>query len=258
MRYLRNFYPLFSPADDAGTTPAPGSDPAATAPEPEKIIPVTGKNADKIIPLAENGLIKMTEYKIGFKSVKEVDAEGKPTGVITKRQEFNLNLPLPTFEGLIHALQDDKQRAYILDVFADQIYDAARSQVNDSPEMKSQDELDVSLLTLEHIANVPKAERRGGGIQKETWDSFLKNYVEIMPALLEKPVENVQNAGAIFVKRLQPVKTNKPVLTLLKGYLSLWFQHSAMAEELQDVFKFLDEKIDELLKKDDAELLVNL
>lgn len=252
MRNFYRFYPLFSP-NDAGGTPA-----AETPAEPPVIIPVTGKNADKVVALAENNFIVMTEYKIGFKSVKEVDNEGKPTGVVTKRTEFNLNLPLPTFEGVINALQDEKQRAFILDVLADQVYDAARSQVTENAEMKSQDELDLSLLTLDYISNVPKAERRGGGIAKETWDEFVKDYVSVMPALLEKPVENVANAAALFIKRLQPVKTNKAVLNLLKGYLSMWFSNSANAEEFSEVFKFLDEKIDALLKKDDAALLVNL
>lgn len=240
--------------NDPGTVTV--TDPAAT--EVPKIIPVTGKNADKVVALAENSLIEMTEFKIGFKTVKEVGSDGKPTGVTTKREAFTLNLPLPTFQGIVTALQDEKQKEFILSVISEQVYAAARDQVTNNLEMKSQDELDLSLLTLEHIANVPPAERRGAGIPKETWDAFAKDYVSIMPALLEKPVENIQNASALFVKRLQPVKTNKPVLTLLKGYLSTWFASSAQAEEFQDVFKFLDEKIDEFLKKDDAELLVNL
>jgi len=67
------------------------------------------------------------------------------------------------------------------------------------------------------------SERKGAGIAKEVWKQFAEDYIAIMPSLQGKSVENVTNAAKIFVARMQPCKTNKPVLSRLKDYLNLYF-----------------------------------
>lgn len=224
----------------------------------KKFIPVEGKNIEGVLKLKEHSCIEMVESKFTFRKVEEVDTDGKKTGVTTKREPVTLNIPMPTEDGILLALQDDKQKAFIVDVVQEQVRMQVRSLLGDQVDLKSQDELDLSQLTLEYIANISPETRRGGGISKETWDAFVEDYVSIMPALTDRPLEKVRNAAALFIKRLQPVKTHKVVLKQLKSYLDLWLLHTKLGEELAEVYQFLDKKIEEFLAKDDASYLESL
>lgn len=176
-----------------------------------------------------------------------------------KRDTVELQLPKPTYDGILAALEDEKQSQFIIDcVFAETI-GQARAQVGDDVKpVNKQEELDISKLTIEAIANLPPSERKGAGISKETWKQFADDYVAIMPALQGKSIENVTNAAKIFVARMQPCKTNKPVLSRLKDYLNLYFTKTGIQEEVQEVYTFLNEKIETFLKLDEATLLQNL
>lgn len=222
-----------------------------TANEAAPPIPVEGINADKVSGLfnVARPQAKMTETSFSFRT--------DPMG--NKRPTLKLNIPLPTVDGLVEALSDEKMQEFLLDIVAAEIQKAARSQVSDeSKPVNSQAELDLSKLTLSYLANLPAAERRGGGIAKETWEAFAGDYVAIMPALLDKPLDNVQNAATLLLKKFQPVKTNKKVIGLLKEYLALWFANTQNAEEFADCYAFLDNKADSLLAADEASLLANL
>lgn len=215
-------------------------------------LPVTGVNAETVAANLINiarPLAKMQEFNFAFRK----DDLGE------KRPSIRLNLPVPTADGIAAALSDEKQMQFILDVVAAEIQKAARTQVADETKpVNSQEELDLNKLTLDFIANMPKAERTGGGISKETWEAFGKDYMAIMPGILGKEEEKVQNAVTLYIKKFQPVKTNKAVLKQLKGYLALWASSTQALEEFGDCFEFLDNKIDSLLTADETALLANL
>jgi hypothetical protein len=203
-------------------------------------------------------LTVMKETKFFFKTAEVKDeALGEVTKV--KRPTVTLELPVPTLSGVVTALHDEKQRDYILGLIADAVADAARTQVNDDVKpVNKQEELDVSKLTLEYLANEPKSERTGRGIAKEVWEAFSKDYISIMPALINRSAEQVGNAALLFVKKLQPCKTNKVVLSKLKEYLDTWFQASQSAEEFAGIYEFLSAKVDTFLNAKDEDLLNNL
>jgi hypothetical protein len=155
----------------------------------------------------------------------------------------------------------EKVRSLVLEMLADAAAGQGREQVGDEKNpVNKQEELNLSKLTLAYIACLPPAERRGGGISKETWEGFFKNYLEVMPAATGKKKEQVENAGKLFVARLQPVKTQKKILAFLKEQLNLWFTSAGTEaqEEFAEVYEFLGQKIDEFSKRDEAELLANL
>jgi len=176
-----------------------------------------------------------------------------------KRPTVELALPVPTVETVTSMLADEKQRNYLLSVLADQVYLQARQQIgNEQNPVNKQDELDLSKLTMEFIASIPPSERRGGGISKETWTDFFKDYTEVMPSVTGKNKEQVENAGKLFVARLQPVKTQKKILAFLQSQLALWFTNTQAGEDFAEVYEFLTGKIEDFLKRDEAELLQNL
>lgn len=229
-------------AGDSGTVAA---NPVATGAE----VPAAGSTAAAQLAVAAKSDSIKVEKKFHFKKDK----------LGNKRPTIALQIPKPTLDGVINALSDEKMRDFILEILEEQVYKAARDQVGDEAKpVNKQEELDSSKLTLQFLANMPKAERTGGGISKETWEEFGVDYASVMPSRTSFTAEQIGNAVKIFVGRFQAVKTNKKVIAFLKTQLALWFNNSTNQEEMQEVYDFLDQKADTLLAADEASLLANL
>lgn len=196
------------------------------------------------------------EFKFSFKKQKIMD---DTLGMEVKRPPVTLNVPIPTFEGLVEALMSgDKVSQFVLDLVEEAIKDQVRSQLSDTdrPVMR-QSELDTSKLTLSYIANMPKSERTGGGISKETWDEFEKDYIETMGPI-RGSVDKAAKAAKLFTGRYAQCRTEKNVLKFLQEQLATWSQNSAQVEEFADVFKYLDDRATDLINKDDPDHLASL
>lgn len=194
-----------------------------------------------------NRNVTMREVKFNFRK----DSLGNKRASIVKQ------IPVPTLDGLIAIIEaGGKQLDLVLDTLADVVYGQARQQVD--AEDYSEEKWDENALAWEVIANLPKAERRGGGIPKEQWEAFSKDYLEVMPAATKKTLEQCGNAAKLFVTKFQACKTNKKVLAHLQDLLNVWFANTPNAEDFSDCFEFLSNKVDTLLKADEASLLQNL
>lgn len=199
---------------------------------------------------APKPLVTQKETTFWFRKDKVTDV---------KRPDVKINVPFLTEDGLVEALMDEKQRALVLEAVNDIIKKAASEQVNDDTKpVNTQEELDLSKLTLEFIANLPPAARKGGGISKEIWEEFAKDYIAIMPSVTGRELEKVQLAATIMTKRLQPVKYQKKLLTFVAEQLDLWFTNTKNKEEFMEVYEFLSEKAKEFLEADESKLLDNL
>lgn len=206
------------------------------------------------------------ETKFFFKKPKAKETPEGVEIVDKKRDTVVLMLPIPTFAGLIHSLGNDenpelaaKVQNYVLTLIETDIAAAARQQVDDEVKpVNKQEELDLSKLTLEYLATEPAADRRGRGIAKEVWEAFVADYISIMPALLDKPIEKVQAAAGVFAKKLMPAKGSKQVLEILKTYLDMWFEKTANAENFGEVYEFLSKRADAFLAVDEQALLEGL
>lgn len=205
--------------------------------------------------------VAFVDVPFHFKSVTNPETKEK----IPARPKITLSIPHVTFNGLIEKLGAEDPanpviQNYVMRLIRDDAIAAARIQVGDEDKpVNSQDELDLSKLTLDYLANQPESERRGGGIAKEVWEAFEKNYVAVKVAM-GKEVEKASNAAKIFVKKLQPVRTQKNILNFLKGELDTWYQGTdkEAQEEFSGVYEFLVTKVDTFMKIDDAALLANL
>jgi hypothetical protein len=242
-----SYLPVFQQADVGSG----GADNSAPPPAPPS--PTAEEAGPKIDPAAlinvKHPITVNEEVTFGFRKDK----------LGNKRQPIKLILPMPTTEGIVQALQDEKQLEYILDVLKDQIKAAARAQISDEEKpVNKQSELDINKLTIEFLANQPKAERTGGGISKEVWEAFSEDYIKVMPAVSGRTADQVGNAARLLLGKLQQVKTNKPVLTFLKQQLALYATNTENLEEFADCVDFLDKKAETFLNMDDASLLANL
>ena len=197
--------------------------------------------------------VDVKEMKFHFKKVKD-DA----TGLESKRPTVELQLPVPSVEGIIAILEaGGKQLDLLLEAVTDVIANRARELVNEKEDI-SQDNFPLTSLSWEAIANLPKAERRGGGISKEVLEDFSKDYIAVMPGVTGKTPEQVGNAAKILLNKFNAVKTNKPVLKLLKDQIALYAANSQNAETYTDCISFLVDKAETLINMDEAALLANL
>lgn len=200
------------------------------------------------INAAYNKFLDEKEVKFSFRTVKD-----EATGLESKRPTIEQKIPVPSVEGIIAILEaGGKQLELLLDTVADVIYGRAREVLADDEKLT---EVPLDQLTWEIIANLPKAERKGRGIPKDVWEDFSKDYIAVMPSVTGKTAEQVGNAAKILLNKFAQVKTNKPVINLLKGQLALYLNSSPNAESYSECVEFLVNKADTLLAADEAALL---
>lgn len=202
--------------------------------------------------------VVMEKVKFGFKKADPL------TGI--KRAPVELEIPVPTLQGLVDFLQADdpkiaeKNQKFILSLLANEVKEAARQQVaSDEKPVNTQDELDISMLDLTYIANLPPSERSAAGTPKEVWDAFGTKYNEVMPAATGKSAEQIANAALLLTKKLLPCKTNKKALTTLNDQLQVFWNtiNDDDKEEFESIYGFLNGKIETYLKTDESALIAN-
>ena len=226
---------------------------------------VTEQTQDQEVAVDPNASYVNSKISFHFKTEKIRDADGNEIGEGKKHPTVDLNVPVPTAIGLaaILNLGDEKQTSLVLEAVKDIIYQRARDLMNEL-RARNEDNKDFEIkpeminsydLSWEVIANLPPAARRGGGIAKETWDEFVKDYRAVMPGVLGKKQEQVDKAAALFQSKFQKCRTNKPVIQALLDFLAVWVTASPNKEVYLSCYEFLKEKGETLLKADEKALL---
>lgn len=230
-------------------TNTPNTETTATSAQPDH------PAALKEIKANFDTLIDIVPIKFNFKKKDDTEDESGVTIPGTKRPTLELDLPVLSVEGIVSAMQrGGKELDLVREAVNDVIIARARQIINDD-ESVTTETFPYKDISWEAIANLPKAERRGGGISKETWAEFLADYIAIMPAAANKKVEAVGRAAKVFEKKFSDVKTDKKVLTLLREQLTIYINHSPRAEEFEECLKFLFNKANTLLSTESSSLL---
>ena len=188
--------------------------------------------------------------------MKEFNFHFKKDKLGNKRPSVALKLPVPSVEGIVAILEKGGKE---LELLQDAIYDVIRSQaatVVSDDEKVSQETFPHATVLWSAIANMPKADRRSSAISAELWESFAKDYIDLMPGITGKSVEAVTNATVVYLKKFSIVKTNKDVISKLKDQLALYLEHSKNAEQFTEILELLICKADSFLNANDVELLV--
>jgi hypothetical protein len=192
---------------------------------------------------------------VNFNFKKSTD---KITGIETIRESVQLAIPYPTMDGIIAILEEQgKGLELLFECMETVVNTAARDLIAEDTSLNAAT-FPVDKVSWEAIANLPKAQRRGGGIPKETWEAFAQDYVEVMPEVTGKTIEQVANAAKILANKLTAVRTSQPVLEMLVGQLGVYLENSPNAEEYKECVEFLLNKADTFLNVSDEELLANL
>jgi hypothetical protein len=219
----------------------------------------TNSVAPAIVAVPHDPNIEKVETKFNFRTVKvKDDITGQE--VESKRAPLTLVLPLVSVEGAIAAFNaSEKQRDLIIEAMRRMQLEAARSIINDDEKAElTEENFPYQLISWEAIANMPKASRRGSGIAKEVWEAFGQDYAAVMPAATGKDAGKIANAVKLLLGKFNSIKSNKPVIEMLKGQLAIYINASPNAEAFMDCYEALTAKATELLLADDAALMDNL
>lgn len=195
--------------------------------------------------------VKQTQFN--FK--KSVDKE---SGIETIRHPVILGIPYPSVEGIVAILEKGGKGLDLLqEAMADVVNKAARDLLYEDTSLTAAT-FPVDKVSWEHIANLPKAARRGGGIPKEVWEAFFEDYLSVMPEATGKTVPQVANMVKIFGNRLNTVKTVEAVLQLVVEQLGIYVGVTENGEDYEECVAFLLDKAETYLNLTDEELLSNL
>tara|TARA_R110000744_G_scaffold222789_5_gene341624 strand:- start:424 stop:1167 length:744 start_codon:yes stop_codon:yes gene_type:complete len=194
---------------------------------------------------------KATQFN--FKKSKDKD-----TGIETVREPVVLAMPYPSVQGIVAILEaGGKGLELLMDAMEGIVNTQARDLLQEDTAINAAT-FPVEKVSWDFISKIPKAQRRGGGIPKETWEAFGQDYVEVMPDITGKTVEQIANAAKILVSKLASVKTNEPVLNLLVAQLAVYTENSPNVEEFEECVAFLLQKADTFLNISEEDLLANL
>lgn len=200
-----------------------------------------------------NNLVDVVPTNFHFRKVKD-----EASGVDYKRPTVKIPLPVPSVEGIIEILQaGGKQLELLQEAVSAIIIENAREWINEN-EAANEDNFPYAKMSWEAIANLPKAERRGGGIPKEVWEAFAKDYIAVMPAVTGKTKEQVEKATKIYLTKFSTCQTDKKVLQLLKDQLAIYITNTTEGESYADCVAALDKKVETLLEADSTNLLAAL
>ena len=243
-------------AVDTTTTPE-------TTPEtPKQVVHTVQNPTDEEMKVLCAGIMESFDTSVIAKSVnfnfkKSTDKE---TGIETIRNSVQLSIPYPSAQGIVDILQkgeDSKGFQLLMEAMETVVNSASRDLLYDDLTLNAAT-FPVSKVSWEFIANLPKAQRRGGGIPKEVWEAFGDDYMKVMPDATGKTMEQVGRAAKILLAKLSPVRTTPAVLQLLIEQLAIYADATESIEDFQDCVAFLLQKADTFLNVSDEDLIANL
>lgn len=170
-----------------------------------------------------------------------------------KRPSLTLNVVQLTALGVIAALQsgDEKTVEYITDLVNGAQTSYLKSFVDSDIEFNQEAyEKIADQLTLEVIANLPRAERNVVG--KDDLQAFAKDYIAIMPEITGKEKVRIETAASLFVEKFKRVAGKKDALAVLKEGLETFAEKAPeqMQEDHARTLMYLLGKVEELMGVD--------
>jgi hypothetical protein len=199
-------------------------------------------------------MTELKEFTFNFRTTKD------DQGVEYKRDSVIINLPVPSTEGL-KAYIDEGGNEYELlqNAIEDTIAGHVRTMLGNDSTLTSET-FPVDKVSWELIANQPATDRRGRGIAKELWDGFIESYCEVMPGVIDRPLDTVKKQASHLANKFQVLKTHEKKNELLPRFvemLALYVNAAPDAEKYSAPVQFLLNKAEEFMQEDKSADLVD-
>lgn len=209
------------------------------------------------IVAAHNPLVDTVEFNFGFRKQKNDE-----TGVETKRPNVELKVNVPSVEGIVDILTRGGKELELLQTAVRDTFDAYIKSILSDDESLTSENFPIDSVTWAAIANQPESERKGRGIAKEIWEDFIKSYLDHMPALTGRTLEQVKRQASILAAKLNPLKNHEKkedILPKFKEQLTIYLNNAPEAETYAGCVEFLLKKADSLLNAEkESNLEANL
>lgn len=184
-----------------------------------------------------------------------VTKNGKSVRDTVKRPSVVVSLPIPDVDGIIAMAKEGGKGLNLLKEAMEAIVFSAARDIVDSDAAITSSDFPKDKVTWEFLASQDREDRRQRGISRETWAEFKNDYIQVIVAATEKPLEKVQKAAAFHLSKYQPVMSNKPVLRALENQLAIYIENSTNAENFEPIIMLLSEKLTAYQALDDIELV---
>lgn len=181
--------------------------------------------------IAKQGLVTVLENIFKFRKVTD-----KETKVETQRESVALHIPVLSVEGIIDILENGDTRPKELELLVSALADVVIGSVKDALAEDSTltaENFPLAKYTFAEIANAPESERASRGLDKELVQAFLVDYVEVMPAALNKDIKVVEKQAAIMQQRFNPIRNHAQKDQIIKGFQNSLDLYAVSTKELE-------------------------
>lgn len=171
-----------------------------------------------------------------------------------QRPRVPLNLPVPTWEGLLEAGKEPgKVRDLILESVESTVRGIAAGIVG-ADEKISQETFPMAEISLEAIANMERAERRT--IPQEKWAAFAEDYVRVMQSVAPNYTpDQLGNQVFVWMKKVTPIKGKANLLPKFQALLTMYMEQPS-SEEYIDIIEVLARRLEAYIAAADSEQAV--
>jgi len=214
-------------------------------------------------------LVNMVKNKFHFKTEKLRDDKGAVIGEGKKHPSVEIDLPVPTANAITTFFSDTakyaKELELLFSTLQDQVYRIARGQINDFREKNPEAEVTAAALNYDKldwtaIANMPKGERASTVPSDEDVKAFLDSYLEVMPAALGKPKQNIENHVACYQSGFRKQRSQKEILEMFQNALAVYTTTvgDEVAEEHVECIEYFSNRLEKLLTTEEKITMDNL
>jgi hypothetical protein len=201
-----------------------------------------------------------------FKTPVLKDEEGKEVGKGAKHPDVKIVIPAASVEEVIVFLSapDGTAEAKIRDMIMDSLFEtqvaAGRRQINEFLENNadkqfSATDMDLSRLTLQSIAETPKAQRGSWAPGEEDFKAFNESYTAVLVHKVNYDPKKTKTHCDHWKTGMAKVKSNKPVVAKLKDFLVLYAGNveEAEMEENSQTYDWLMNRANKYLKAEEKD-----
>jgi hypothetical protein len=197
--------------------------------------------------------VTVKDVMFNFKKSKD-----KTTGIEIERKPVALAVPYVSVEGIVAILEAGGKELELLQDAMETIVNAQAREILYDDTSLTAATFPVEKLSWKAISEIPKVQRRGGGIPKEVWEAFTADYVAVMPTATGKSVIQVANMAKILGDKLNKVRTIDQALQLAVEQLTIYASATEALEDFQECVEFLLNKAETFLNVSDEDLLKGL
>ena len=189
-------------------------------------------------------------HALDAKDVVRLMFQGKvDDATMGQLQDLFTVAPIPEGQKPAEPTDQDKVLSTILAAVNEVTLDHIKKVVFDDVDLnvvRTSKELDPALYDFTMIALLPPNRRGAVGIEDETWEEFVADYVSVIQH--HGMDEKRARVGADIMKnRLNKVKSNKPALEQFKMRIQTWYANSSKAEQLTPVYTYLIDRVEKLI-----------